>query len=86
MLFVFSALIEFAIVNSSTRKERKLLDRSKKFDVDIVSDGDARKSRVSFSRCQVTNLPQLKDLNLCAVSQIKSQLTSSSHKFFFAQI
>lgn len=37
MLFVFSALLEFAFVNASSRGENKLLDRAKKFDDDIVS-------------------------------------------------
>ena len=37
MLFVFSALLEFAFVNASSRHEFKLIDRAKKFDDDIVS-------------------------------------------------
>ena len=37
MLFVFSALVEFAFVNASSRREKKLLDSAKKFDVDVVS-------------------------------------------------
>jgi len=37
MLFVFSALIEFAFVNGSSRRERKMLQHAKKFDIDIVS-------------------------------------------------
>ena len=37
MLFVFSALIEFAFVNASSRREKKALERAKKFD-DVVSN------------------------------------------------
>ena len=37
MLFVFSALLEFAFVNASSRREKKLLlGRAKKFDGDVV--------------------------------------------------
>ena len=36
MLFVFLALVEFAFVNTSSRRENKLLKCAKKFDDDIV--------------------------------------------------
>jgi len=37
MLFVFSALLEFAFVNASSRQENKIIYRAKKFDDDVVS-------------------------------------------------
>ena len=36
MLFVFSALLEYAFVNASSRREHKALNRAKKFDDDVV--------------------------------------------------
>lgn len=54
MLFVFSALIEFAFVNVSLRQENKLLDRAKKFDDDIVSD-----AYISTSLCFTWSVAEL---------------------------
>jgi len=47
MLFVFSALLEFAFVNASSRQEKKILSRSKKDDDDLVRQESLANAKVS---------------------------------------